>query len=109
MKKLIIILIIGAMTSSCGSGSVDISKIDSPCACAEAGVKLMKIILPYKDQMKGLKRDATEDFLKENGLEDVYNQMNALEKKCKGDLSPRKAESDCSALSEFKDLLGEMK
>ena len=44
MKKLIIILIIGAMTSSCGGDSIDISKLDSPCACAEAGVKIMKKI-----------------------------------------------------------------
>lgn len=108
MKKLIIILIIGAMTSSCGGDSIDISKLDSPCACAEVGVKIMKKILPYKEEMKSLKKDAVEGFLKEKGLEKVFNQMNELDKKCRGDLSLRKADSDCSAKSEFKDLQREM-
>ena len=35
MKKLMIILIIGAMSSSCVSDSIDITKIETPCECAE--------------------------------------------------------------------------
>jgi hypothetical protein len=104
MKKLIIILIIIAISFSCGSGSVDISKLDSPCACAEAAVKLMKKILPYKDQMINLDQEEGMAFMKENGLEDFNTQMNDLQKKCTGDLNPRKAESECSAISEWKDL-----
>ena len=104
MKKLIIILTIGALLSSCGSGSIDISKIDSPCACAEAAVTVMKKLMPYKDQMKGLNNDDAKVFMKENGLDELYSQMNDLDKKCRGDLSFRKVESDCSAKYELKDL-----
>ena len=109
MKKLLIILIIGAISSSCGSGPIDISKIDSPCACAEAGVTLMKKLIPYKEEMKVLNRADAEVFMKENGLDELYSQMNDLDKKCRGDLSIRKAESDCSAKSELKDLERELR
>ena len=68
----------------------------------------MKKILPYKDEMKSLKKAAVEGFLKEKGLEEVFKQMDELDKKCRGDLSFRKADDDCSAKSEFKDLQKEM-
>ena len=58
MKKLILILIIGAMSSSCGSDSIDIAKIDTPCRCAEEAVKIFKKILPYKSEIKTIRKEA---------------------------------------------------
>ena len=104
-----IILIIGAMSSSCGSDSIDIAKIDTPCECAEEAVKIFKKILPYKSEIKTIRKEAAvKAFFKEKGIEEVFNQMGELEKKCKGELDFENIESDCSAKSEFEDLAKEM-
>jgi hypothetical protein len=109
MKKLIIILIIGAMSSSCGSDSIDIAKIDTPCECAEEAVKIFKKILPYKSEIKTIRKEAAvKAFFKEKGIEEVFNQMGELEKKCKGELDFENIESDCSAKSEFEALAKEL-
>ena len=108
MKKLIIILIIGAMSSSCGSDSIDIAKIETPCGCAEEGIKILKKIIPYKDELRKLKEADMKVFFKEKGIEELVNQMAELKKKCRGVLSFENIESDCSAKSEFEDLAKQM-
>tara|TARA_B110000977_G_C10782742_1_gene379257 strand:- start:251 stop:592 length:342 start_codon:yes stop_codon:yes gene_type:complete len=108
MKKLMIILITGAMSSSCVSDSIDITKIETPCGCAEEGIKILKKIIPYKYEIWSRKEADMKVFLKEKGIEEVFNQMVELKKKCRGELSFENIESDCSAKSEFEDLAKEM-
>jgi Skp family chaperone for outer membrane proteins len=112
MKKLVMVFALGAMLGSCGGGasSIDVESLDSPCACAEAGVIMFKEGIAMgkvaEDMSAEERKEATDMKEKAEALAD---KMREIEKKCKGDLNPSKAGDDCDAVKEAKELKKEFR
>ena len=60
MKKLVMVFALGAMLGSCGSDPADIEvkSLDTPCACAEAGVAVLKEMADFKPAVRRFRRRA---------------------------------------------------
>jgi uncharacterized membrane protein (DUF106 family) len=111
MKKLVMVFALGAMLGSCGSDPADIEvkSLDTPCACAEAGVAVLKEMADFKQQFKDLGEEPSEEKMKELQADaKVYeDKLAEIQSKCKGDLDPTKAE-DCPAAEEMMTLVKEI-
>ena len=111
MKKLVMVFALGAMLGSCGSDPADIEvkSLDTPCACAEASVAVLKEMADFKQQFQDLGEEPSEDKMKELQADaKVYeDKLEEIQSKCKGDLDPTKAE-DCPAAEEMMTLVKEI-
>jgi hypothetical protein len=111
MKKLVMVFAIGSMLGSCGSDPADIEvkSLDTPCACAEASVAVLKEMADFKQQFANLGEEPSADKMQELQADaKVYeDKLAEIEKKCAGDLDPTKAE-DCPATEEMMTLVKEI-
>ena len=110
MRKLVMVIALGAMLGSCGgAASIDVESLDSPCACAEAtvtvldeSIDMLKDFKDIEDPSDDVRQDFAEDF------KPIKAKIDELEKKCKGDLAIEKADKDCEAAKEAVDKYKEM-
>jgi hypothetical protein len=112
MKKLVMVLALGAMLGSCGGGDaaeIDINSLDSPCGCAEAMVTILDESIDIMNDFTDLK-DPSDEVRKEfqEDMKPLQDKMNAIEKKCVGDIAIEKADKDCEAAKESADKLEEL-
>ncbi len=102
---------IGSMLGSCGSDPADIEvkSLDTPCACAEASVAVLKEMADFKQQFANLGEEPSADKMQELQADaKVYeDKLAEIQKKCAGDLDPTKAE-DCPATEEMMTLVKEI-
>lgn len=107
MKKILSVFALAAVLASCGDSAEDIvvNDLDSPCACAEAGVLILQEMTNFKADAEG----ASEAEMKDLGVAAaaMEQKLTDLQAKCTGDLAPMNAK-DCPAVEKMQTLANDL-